>query len=432
MGARRAVIPHVDDLGATHGANQAFLRLAAAGQVTCGSVMVPGPWFPEIAAAAVADPALDLGVHLTLTSEWAGLRWAPLSTRSSTSGLLDDDGYFPRDVATLRRQFVPEAAEAELRAQIEQALAAGLRPTHLDAHMAAAMLPELLGAHVRLAREYGLWPVLPRSIGWAPDPAAYATTVAALDAAGLPVADHCRGTLPVSADALAEGWRATIDALPDGVTHLALHATVPGEFASVAPDHAVWRFAEYEWLAGGGLARLLSEADVAVLGCRAMQSLWNAGAATIRPAVPGDVPAIRDVVHDAYAHYVPRLGRRPGPMLDDYAAQVAAGHAWVLDDAGRIDGIAVLEPDGDALLLENVAVRSDAQGRGYGRALIAFAEAEALRRGLGVLRLYTNALMHENRALYRRLGFIETGRTHEAGHDRVHMAKLLGQSCPPR
>lgn len=431
MGARRAVIPHVDDLGATHGANQAFLQLAAAGQVTCGSVMVPGPWFPEIAAAAIADPALDLGVHLTLTSEWPGLRWAPVSTCSRASGLLDDDGYFPRDVAALRRQLVPEAAEAELRAQVERALAAGLRPTHLDAHMAAAMLPELLGAHVRLARDYGLWPVLPRSIGWAPDPAAYAAAVVALDMAGLPVADHCRGTLPVPAGALAEGWRAVIDALPDGVTHLALHATAPGEFAATAPDHAEWRFAEYAWLAGGGLARMLAEADVAVLGCRAMQALWNGGGATIRPALPGDVPAIRDVVHDAYAHYVPRLGRQPGPMLDEYAAQVAAGHAWVLEDAGRIDGVAVLEPAGDALLLENVAVRRVAQGRGHGRALIAFAEAETLRRGLGVLRLYTNALMQENQVLYRRLGFIETGRTHEAGHYRVYMAKALAQYRPP-
>lgn len=76
----RAVVPHVDDLGASHGANRAFLDLAARGLVTCGWVMVPGPWFREIAEAAGADPALDLGVHLTLTSEWSACRWAPIST----------------------------------------------------------------------------------------------------------------------------------------------------------------------------------------------------------------------------------------------------------------------------------------------------------------------------------------------------------------
>ena len=270
----RAVIPHVDDLGASHGANQAFLDLAARGLVTCGSVMVPGPWFRELADAAAGDPALDIGIHLTLTSEWATCRWAPLSTVSRASGLIDAEGYFWRDLASLRRHLVPEAAEAELRAQIDRALAAGLRPTHLDAHMAAAMLPELLDAHVRLAREYGLFPVLPRSIGWAPDPAAYAATLAALDAAAAPVVDHCRGTLPVPPDELAAGWRKLVAKLPPGLTHLALHCTAPGEFARMAPGHAGWRFAEYDMLGSGLLRALCAEAGVAVTGTRALQRRW--------------------------------------------------------------------------------------------------------------------------------------------------------------
>ena len=270
--AARAVIPHVDDLGATHGANQAFLRLARRGLVTCGSVMVPGPAFDELAGEA--DPALDLGIHLTLTSEWVHHHWAPLSIRSPASGLIDPDGFFWRDVASVARHLVPEAAEAELRAQIDRALAAGLRPTHLDAHMAAAMLPELLPVHVRLGEEYGLWPVLPRSIAWAPGPDAYRAAVAALDAAGRPVVDHCRGTLAVEADALAPGWAAVVRDLPPGVTHLALHATVAGE-AGLPPDHAAWRAQEYEWLASGGLADLCAAHGVAVLGCRAMQARWR-------------------------------------------------------------------------------------------------------------------------------------------------------------
>ena len=279
LGLTRAVIPHVDDLGATHGANQAYLHLARLGLVTCGSVIVPGPAFDEIAGEA--GPDADLGVHLTLTSEWAHHRWAPLSTRSPASGLVDPDGYFWRTVDDVARHLVPEAAEAELRTQIERALHAGLRPTHLDAHMAAAMLPALLPAHVRLAEEYGMWPVLPRSIRWAPEPDAYAAAVAALDAAGRPVADHCRGTLPVEAEALAPGWAAVAAALPPGVTHLALHATVPGGFADIAPDHAGWRFREYGWLASGGLAALCARHGVAVVGCREMQALWSdtAGAA---------------------------------------------------------------------------------------------------------------------------------------------------------
>ena len=270
----RQVIPHVDDLGTTHAANAAFLRLARHGHVTCGSVMVPAPWFREIADHAGDH---DIGIHLTLTSEWPSLRWAPISTTSRTSGLLDDDGYFPRDVATLARGLVPEAAEAELRAQIDRALAAGLRPTHLDAHMAAAMLAPLLPIHVRLAHEYGLFPVLPRSITWAPDPAAYAETLTTLDGANLPVIDHCRGTLAVNPDTLDQAWQATLEALPPGLTHLALHATQPGpEFTACAPQHAPWRHAEYELFASGRFTALLAQANIATTSTRALQERWLA------------------------------------------------------------------------------------------------------------------------------------------------------------
>src|SRR4051812_30739473 len=139
--------------------------------------MVPAPWFRELVELC-AGGDWDIGVHLTLTSEWPGVRWAPISTTSRASGLIDDDGYFWRDLDLLRRNVVLEAAEAEMRVQIERAIAAGLRPTHVDAHMAGAMLPGLLEIQVRLAREFGLFPVLPRSITWAPDPDSYRAVLA--------------------------------------------------------------------------------------------------------------------------------------------------------------------------------------------------------------------------------------------------------------
>ncbi len=275
LGAERAVLLHVDDLGLCHGANQAFLSLAARKLVTCGSVMVPCPWFREIADAGAAEPALDLGVHLTLTSEWLPYRWAPISTASPASGLIDADGYFWSNMADLERHLVPEAAEEELRAQIERALAAGLGPTHIDAHMAAAMLPDMLEIHVRLGREYGLVPVLPRGITFAPDPERYGAAVAQLDAAGLPVLDHFRGTLPVPAESLAQGWRSMVTGLPPGITHIALHCTIPGEIEAIAPGHARWRTDEYALLATGAIADWLARAGVTLIGYRDIQRLWQ-------------------------------------------------------------------------------------------------------------------------------------------------------------
>lgn len=145
----------------------------------------------------------------------------------------------------------------------------------------------------------------------------------------------------------------------------------------------------------------------------------------IRPARPEDVEPVCRIVHAAYGHYATRLGKPPGPMLDDYGRRVTDGQAWVLEDEGALAGVLILEDADGALLLDNVAVSPAAQGRGHGRALIAFAEREARRRGHADLRLYTNVQMTENLALYGRLGFRETGRVTEKGYERVYMAKSL-------
>ena len=149
----------------------------------------------------------------------------------------------------------------------------------------------------------------------------------------------------------------------------------------------------------------------------------------IRRTKPEDRAAVEAIVRDAYSIYVARIGKPPGPMLDDYARLIADGAVSVFEDtAGTIAAIIVLLAKPDHLLLDNIAVRPDRQGQGLGRQLIAFAEAEARRLGLTELRLYTHETMTENVALYTRLGFVETGRGHEAGYDRVFMTKRLGKS----
>jgi len=145
----------------------------------------------------------------------------------------------------------------------------------------------------------------------------------------------------------------------------------------------------------------------------------------IRAARPDEAASIQSIVLAAYGHYVERIGKPPGPMHDDYERRIAAAQTWVLEDGGEIVGLIVLEETPEFLLLDNIAVRPAAQGKGFGQALIAFAEREAIRRGYGELRLYTHVLMVENIALYQRLGFAEIGRVREKGFDRVYMAKRL-------
>ena len=149
----------------------------------------------------------------------------------------------------------------------------------------------------------------------------------------------------------------------------------------------------------------------------------------IRRAMPQDRGAVEAIVNLAYSSYVKRIGKPPGPMLDDYVRLIAKGAVSLYEEAeGDAAAIIVLLPKPDHLLLDNIAVRPDRQGQGLGRRLIEFAESETVRLGYRELRLYTHEKMTENIALYARFGFEETGRGHEAGYDRVFMTKRLDRA----
>lgn len=145
----------------------------------------------------------------------------------------------------------------------------------------------------------------------------------------------------------------------------------------------------------------------------------------IRKAVAADAGAVRAIVLAAYERYVALIGSPPGPMLDDYAARIAADQAWVLEDARGIAGVLVLEDDPDCCLLDNIAVAPDRQGAGLGRVLLDFAEQQALASGHRAITLYTNAVMVENIAIYTKRGYVERERRREKGFDRVYMVKPL-------
>lgn len=141
----------------------------------------------------------------------------------------------------------------------------------------------------------------------------------------------------------------------------------------------------------------------------------------IRPADASDLPDVERIVRDAYGIYIARIGKPPGPMLDDYAALIRNHCVWVT--GAPIAGLIVLLAEADHLLLENVAVDPAAQGGGVGKALIQFAGVEARRRGFTEMRLYTHAMMTENIALYARTGWTETGRGEQSGFSRVFFRK---------
>jgi predicted glycoside hydrolase/deacetylase ChbG (UPF0249 family) len=261
------VVLHQDDVGMCHGANTAFVELSRLGTITSGSVMVPCPWFLEIADLAAADPSLDLGVHLTLTAEKQYYKWGPLSRPGKAAGLTDDNGFFHPDVSSVRRNAHPEAVESEFRAQIDRALAAGIDLTHLDAHMGAALAPEFCDAYIRLGVEYRLPVLLTANIdAYVPnnhlagvDQSTFAPFVERAAHAAIPLFDRVLETDWLRTDPPRQHYERLIGSCTEAMTFICLHPNAPGELEFIEPTSSYIRTDEYDlfrsvgyrqWLAG--------------------------------------------------------------------------------------------------------------------------------------------------------------------------------------
>ena len=153
----KLLILHADDLGFTHSADAASFDALDKGVISSASIMVPTPWITEVAAYARAHPDADLGLHLTLTAEWETYRWGSVESKDKVPSLLDPDGTFPNNDSVVAARAKIEEIELELRAQIQRAMALGIRPTHLDSHMFSLLAtPALLATYVKIAHEYHL------------------------------------------------------------------------------------------------------------------------------------------------------------------------------------------------------------------------------------------------------------------------------------
>jgi len=146
---------------------------------------------------------------------------------------------------------------------------------------------------------------------------------------------------------------------------------------------------------------------------------------SLRPAQAADAAAVEACVHAAYRHYIDRIGRKPGPMLDDYDEVIRQRQVTIAESGGRVAGVLVLDQTAEGFLLENIAVDPSHKGKGLGKMLLELAEAEAKRAGFDSVYLYTHEKMAENLAGYAKFGYVEYDRRVEAGLARVYMRKKL-------
>jgi hypothetical protein len=253
--------------------------------------MVPCPWFLSAAEFARAHPQADLGVHLTLNSEWETYRWGPVSTRDPATGLLDEQGCFHRLSAQTQARADPAAVSQELEAQIQRALAAGIVPTHADTHMGTVGHVKFMQSYIALALKYKVPPMMLRldEDGWRRlasqqiGPALDDTTirlatqmVQSLEEMGVPLLDAIH-QLPLDADPdlrLAQA-RQALNSVGPGITHFIIHAArdTP-ELRAITPDWAC-RVADYQTFMTAELRAHILGGGVNVIGYRAIQSVMG-------------------------------------------------------------------------------------------------------------------------------------------------------------
>ena len=280
----KLLIVHADDIGLARSVNVATAQAFETGGITSGSVMVPAPWFPDFAAYYREHQPLDVGIHITLTAEWDYFKWGGISPAGEIPSLLDEHGHFYATVEEVAEHARPAEVEKEIRAQIERAIALGIRPTHLDTHMGSVMAtPDLLRIYLELGEEYDL-PVLIASGSWVQDAPQEireaiaaanqgdALTIAQLDGVG--DAAFMIGLFMMLANDPDKSWSEAygemLAAVRPGLNQLIVHLAIDDtEMQAVAVNHpdfgSAWRQQDLDFVTSKEFRDLLGAHEITLV-----------------------------------------------------------------------------------------------------------------------------------------------------------------------
>jgi len=271
----KLLIIHADDLAVAHSVDTASFDALDKNAVTSASIMVPCPWLTEVASYAKNHPDADLGLHLTLTSEWKTYRWGPVESKDKVPSLFDPSGYLWPETAPAAANLKPAEAEREIRAQVERAIAVGIHPTHLDSHMGVLFsTPELFAAYVKVAHEYKL-PFL--AIRLANAPAQFFSI--------LSEKDFTLDSVVIANPAVQPGeWREfyvnALKNLKSGLTEMIVHlGHDDAELQAVTVDHpdygSAWRQRDYDVITSPEFRKALNENHVILVKWKDLKKLLN-------------------------------------------------------------------------------------------------------------------------------------------------------------
>lgn len=268
----KLLILHGDDLGAAHSVDSASFDALDRGAISSASIMMPTPWVTEVAAYAKAHPEADLGLHLTITSEWETYRWGSVESKDKVPSLLDPDGTFPSDVPPVVARAKPAEVERELRAQVERALAMGIRPTHLDSHMGALFTTsDLIATYIKVAHDYHLPFLAMRGVPPGVTPLPLGPNDIVLD--NVIVAGP-----EVPRDHWKEFYLNAVANLKPGLTEIIVHlghddAELRAVMVNHEPYGSAWRQRDYEVVNSAEFKKALRDNNVILVRWRDLQKL---------------------------------------------------------------------------------------------------------------------------------------------------------------
>jgi hypothetical protein len=277
----RVVIIHSDDIGMCQATIDAYAELDEGSKISSGAVMVPCPWFLAAVDYYQSHPTTDLGIHLTLNAEWKTYRWAPLSTVDPASGLIDEQGFFYHRFEEPQEFANAQEVALELEAQIQKAIAAGMKPTHVDSHMLTVIHPKFLQVYLETAYHFGLPAMIPR---WAAQEwqnrgfdlessEKMATIIENYEEQGYPMLDHFTGLkLHDHTNRMEQAKQALTD-LPPGLSHFYIHPSKDTpETRAISPD---WqgRVADFDVFMEEQMSEYLKNEGFQVIGYRALLDL---------------------------------------------------------------------------------------------------------------------------------------------------------------
>jgi len=270
----KLLIIHADDLGVSHSENSSSISAIEKGAINSAAIMVPCPWFPQIAAYAKQHPEFDWGLHLTITSEWKHFKWDGVSPASEIPGLINDEGYFYESVQQAVKNGTAVEVEKEIRAQIEKAISFGIKPTHLDPHMESLFGSlDFFKTYLKLGREYKIPVLIPvnklQDAGFKKEAENYPAQVVA----------HIQLHPGIAPHRWQEAYDSALVNMKPGLNELVLHLAYNDDemkAVTIGKTHwwdAAWRQRDYEYVTSQRFKEVLQKNNIQLVTWKQIQKL---------------------------------------------------------------------------------------------------------------------------------------------------------------